>query len=284
MSTADPTHARPLVVLAGRKTDELQELETALYSAGYLVVTAHAEHDTLQKIHVHKPDAVVLDQAPGERGYELCRTVRNDPGLSVATPILLTQDIVPTPEQRLDALRAGAWHVQGPPPDGIEELLLRLAIHLPAKLEVDRLTDETMIDGPTGLYNTYGFTQRADELAALTSRQGVPSACAVFRPAEALPPRASGDQLGRAFKSVSRLSDATGRTALTEFAVFAPAMHDWAAERLVRRMSDTVTGKVGRHYGKDFTLRAAYSAAMPARKVDPRVLLERARQVLESHA
>ena len=41
----------------------------------------------------------------------------------------------------------------------------------------------------------------------------IPAACAVFRPAEDLATRATGDRLGRAFKSVGRLSDAIGRTA-----------------------------------------------------------------------
>ena len=282
MSTEAHTRPRPLVVLASRES-RLPELETALYTAGYRVVTAHTERDTLHQVQTLGPDAVVLDQELSERPYELCRTVRTDPALSVAAPILLIQDTIPTPEQRLDALRAGAWDVQGPSTD-IQELLLRLAIYLPPKLAVDRLTEESLIDSGSGLYTPLGFSQRADELAALTSRQGMPSACAVFRPANPLPPRASGDRLGRAFKSIGRLSDAIGRIALAEFAVFAPAMNDWAAVRFVNRMRDTVTQKVGHYYGKDFTLRAGYSAALPAQKVEARVLLERARRTLESDA
>src|SRR2546423_1781690 len=74
---------------------------------------------------------------------------------------------------------------------------------------------ESMIDHGRALYNPHGSPQRADELAPLTRRQGVPSACAVFQSGDDLPSRASGDRLGRAFKSVGRLSDALGRTAHT---------------------------------------------------------------------
>ncbi len=55
-----------------------------------------------------------------------------------------------------------------------------------------------------------------------------------------------------------------------------------AAARLVRRMRDNVTQEVGvvAESGKRITLRAAYSAAGPAQKVEPSVLLQRARNAL----
>jgi PleD family two-component response regulator len=270
-------------VLASRETAELQQLETALYSAGYRVVTARNEHETLQKVHIHPPDAVVLDRALSERGYTFCRELRADPAISPATAIILTQATAPTYADRLEALRAGAWDIQGIPPDP-QELLLRLGVYLEAKLEVDQLTAECLIDRGSGLYNAQGFEQRADELAALTSRQGVQAACAVFRPAEDLATRATADRLGRAFKSVGRLSDAIGRTATSEFAVFAPATNDWAAARMVRRMRENVVQEVGyvAEYGRRITLRVSYSATLPSQKVEPRVLLERARNALDT--
>ncbi|HEV8509795.1 MAG TPA: response regulator [Gemmatimonadales bacterium] len=281
---SNPTaRPRPLVVLASRETGELQALETALYSAGYRVVTARNEHETLQKVRTHLPDAVVLDRELSDRGYTFCRELRADPAISPATAIILTQDTAPTYPDRLEALRAGAWDIQGLPPDP-QELMLRLSVYLEAKLEVDRLTAECLIDRGSGLYNAQGFEQRADELAALTSRQGNPAACAVFRPADDLATRATGDRLGRAFKSIGRLSDAIGRTAYTEFAIFAPATNDWAASRMVRRVRDHVVQEVGyvAEYGRRITLRASYSATLPSQKVEPRLLLERARSALET--
>lgn len=272
---ATGTSPKPLLVLASRETAELRDAETAFFSAGYRVVTARTEHEALLKIHSHQADAIVLDGELGGEHYELCRTLRDDDSVSPAAPIVITQTDTATAADRSDAFHAGAWDLHSGPLD-LEELLLRLAVYLKAKAEVDRLTLECLVDSGSGLYNSAGFAQRSDELAALTNRQGLPAACAVFRPAADLPTRASGDRLGRAFKHVGRLSDAIGRTTQSEFAVFAPATNAWAAARLVRRMIDNVTHEVGR-----VTLRAAFSAALPSQKVSPPILLERARHALE---
>ena len=141
-----------------------------------------------------------------------------------------------------------------------------------------------MIDRGSGLYNPVGFSQRAEELAAFVLRQGLPSACAVFRPTDQTATRAAGDRLGRAFKSVGRLSDAIGRTGQSEFAVFAPATNAWAAAKLMQRMRDQVSLEAGYmpERGQRVTLRSAYSAALPSQKVEAKTLLERARNALES--
>lgn len=270
-------------MVANREAGALEQLETALYSAGYLVLTARTERETVQKLQELQPDAVLLGREVCDQPYVLCRSLRSTVTVSPATPIILTQAAAPTRDDRLEALRAGAWEAQGLPPD-MEELQLRLGVYLQAKRELDRLITECLIDRGSGLYNAHGFSQRADELAALNNRQGAPAACAIFRPSEELPSRESGDRLGRAFKSVGRLSDAIGRTAASEFAVFAPATSDWAAARLVRRVRDNVTQEVGyvAEHGKRLTLRAAYSATIPSHKVEPRLLLERARKALQS--
>ena len=268
------SHRKPIVLLANREAGEVKELETALYSAGYQVVLARSDRETLEKVHAHGPDAVLLDREVGSGGYTLCETLRRDSALSPAAPILLSQDEAPSHDNRLAAFRAGAWDIEGHPANA-EELLLRLANYLQAKLEIDKLTAECLIDRGSGLYNSHGFAQRATELAALTSRQGSAAACIVFQPAQPLPTVAFGDRLGRAFKAAGRLSDAIGRTAPAEFAVFAPATNDWAAARLVSRIRDNVARKGG------VTLRAGFSAAAAA-KIDARALLERARQALQT--
>src|SRR6185503_6569557 len=281
--TSLPPRPRPVILVGRRETADLQELETRLYSAGYIVVSARNEHETVLKAHEQPPDAVLLDRTLTDRTHILTRSLRSDLNVSRAVPIFLTQDATPTRPESLEALRAGAWNIQGRPLDP-DEMLLRLAVFLQAKLEVDRLTTECLIDRGSGLYNPHGFTQRAAELAALNNRQGNPAACAVFRPSDELPTRAAGDRVGRAFKAVGRLSDALGRTAASEFAVFAPATGDWAAARLVRRIRDNVIQEVGfvAEHGRRLTLRSAYSAALPSQKVEPHVLLERARAALQA--
>src|SRR5579859_935050 len=66
------TRLKPLVVLASRETGELEKLEVALYSAGYRVVTARNEHQTLDRVRSHQPDAVVLDREL-TKTYDLCQ-------------------------------------------------------------------------------------------------------------------------------------------------------------------------------------------------------------------
>src|SRR4051812_4871045 len=199
-----PTPRRPLVLLASRSTGALQELETAFYAGGYLVVTARTAPETVERVRAHQPDAIVLDRELSGSGFDLCRTLRADPALSIAAPILIVQDQVPNADDRLAAFQSGAWDLEGPPLQP-QALLARLGSYFQAKLEVDRLAAECLIDRGTGLYNSHGFAQRAAELAALTTRQGVPAACAVFRPAPDLSTRAANDRLGRAFHTVRRL-------------------------------------------------------------------------------
>src|SRR5205814_3911268 len=86
------SHRKPIVLLANREAGEVKELETALYSAGYQVVLARSDRETLEKVHAHGPDAVLLDREVGSGGYTLCETLRRDSALSPAAPILLSQD------------------------------------------------------------------------------------------------------------------------------------------------------------------------------------------------
>ena len=274
----EPTaHPRPLVLLASRETGEMRDIETALFSAGYRVVTARNAHETLQKARNHQPDAIILDAALDVPTFELCQSLRQDPSLSPASPIMLTRAHPGTRAERIEALRAGAWDLQAD--SDLEELLLRLSVYLQAKTEVDLLTTECLVDRGTGLYNAHGFTQRAEELGALATRQGLAAACAVFRPTEELPTRATSDKLGLAFKTIGRLSDAIGRTEHTEFAIFAPATDAWAAARLVRRLSDRVIEEVGYvpEKGKRIALRSGYSAVPAGQKISAVALLARAR-------
>ncbi len=49
---------------------------------GYEIITAQEGMDALKKIHEEKPDVVLLDvNIPGMNGFELCRQIKEDPGL-----------------------------------------------------------------------------------------------------------------------------------------------------------------------------------------------------------
>ena len=273
-------HPKPLILLASNEAWQVRELKSALLAAGFRVVTTRDERETLDEAQNHQPHGILLDVGVAPPGYGLCRTLRT---FSVATPIILTSPGQPTRDEHLEAVRAGAWELRGVPVD-VEDLLLRLEAYVEAKVELDRVSEDCLVDRISGLYNHLGLTRRATELAALAARHGLALACVVFRPAEKLPTRAAGDRLGRAFKSVGRLSDAIGRTGQSEFAVFAPATNAWAAAKLMQRMRDQVSLEAGYmpERGQRVTLRSAYSTALPSQKVEAKTLLERARNALES--
>ncbi|MEX2156201.1 MAG: response regulator [Gemmatimonadales bacterium] len=268
---------QPLILLANGDRWFTESLESVLGQGGYRVVTAAKRPHVLEQAREHRPDGIILDLGlSGRDSFSLCRALRADPGISRATPIILTTAGPALRTQQLEALRAGAWELRGEPLD-TEELLLRLGAYIQGKLEVDRLGAEGLVDQPSGLYNAAGVARRAQELAALIARQGMALACAVFTPSNGATTAAS-DRLAMTFKSVGRMSDVIGRTGPAEFTVFAPATDATAAERLVNRIAESVARAL------QVKLRAGVSAATPSaprqKPVSTNDLMERAREAL----
>jgi PleD family two-component response regulator len=276
-NTRRAPHPKPLILVATPNRWERQELADALTRHGFRATAVQDEAELLEQTHSHPPDAFVL--SADIAGLALCSTLRN---FSVATPIILIASSTVTPTQEHDAFRAGAWAVIETPVD-TDGLLLRLEVFVQPKRELERVSEECLVDKVSGLYNPAGLARRAAELAALATRQGLALACAVFRPLAHLPNHLAGDRLALAFRSVGRVSDALGRTGPTEFAVFAPATNTWAAARLVRRMIDNVERAFGnlREGNKKVGVCAGYSTAHAAHRIVPDVLLAQARSALE---
>lgn len=256
-------------------------LSDALANGGFRVTHAHDEREVVDQAQSQTPDAIILDSSIAPPGYALCSNLRT---FGPATPVVLTVAGAVTRTQELEGLRAGAWAVLGAPIDP-EALVLRLAVFIQPKRELDRVSEERLLDRVSGLYNPSGLMLRSIELAELVSRHGLALTCAVFRPAGALPNDVAGDRLAMTFRKVGRASDALGRTGSTEFAVFAPATSSVAAARLVRRMIDHVERAfAGLREGNDrVAVRAGYSAALAAHKISPPALLARARSALEAN-
>ena len=284
----------PLILLANSDEIFRRALESVLTHGGYRVIPAQSADGALAQARSRRPDGIILDLSLGRpHDFALCRALRAEPTVSLATPIILTARGRVNREQQLDALRAGAWELRGDPLD-LEELLLRLAVYVEGKREVERVGIEGLVDRASGLYNAAGMARRAQELAALTARQGLALACAVFRPAVA--DGVDGDRLARAFKEAGRISDAIGRTGPAEFAVFAPATDAPAVARLVTRLSETITRAVNARGAarSDMKLEAGYSATTdagtpagpegggPGRRIDPAELLAQARKALDA--
>ena len=274
-------HPKPLILLASNEAWQIQELTSHLTAAGFRVVTAHNERETLDTAQSQRPHGIILDVGIAPPGYGLCRTLRT---FSIATPIVLLHPRQPTRTDHLESVRAGAWELRGTPLD-VEDLLARLATYVEAKLELDRVSEECLVDRVSGLYNHLGLARRAEELAALSARHGIALACVVFRPAEPLPSRAASDRLAHTFRSVGRASDAVGRTGRAEFAIFAPTSNSATVPRLVRRLTDSAESVFGRipERGRRVAVRSGYSAALATQKISSHALLARARSSLETY-
>jgi CheY-like chemotaxis protein len=239
----------PLVLLANADKWLTESLESVLTQGGFRVIATTKRQQVLEVARRQLPDALIVDLGLDQRASDnlaLCRALRADPAVSRATPIILTTAGPALRQQQLEALRAGAWELRGDPLD-LEDLVLRLGVYVQAKLEVDRLSAEGMVDRASGLYNVDGVARRSSELAAFTAREGLPLACVVFQPEEANGSLSAGaaDRLALAFKRVGRVSDAIGRTGPAEFTVFAPATDETGAEGLVQRITDAVSRSAG---------------------------------------
>lgn len=242
------TAAAPLVLVANDQEWSARSLESILLPRGYQVVRAYTGRQALDRAHTARPDIVILDaQMPDLHGVEVCRQLRADPRFSPTVPIVITTAGPSGRAQRLEAYQAGAWEFLGQPLDG-ESLLLKLEAFLRAKLEVDRVHDESLLDEVTGLYNMRGLSRRAREIGSEAFRRRHALACVVFAPespelgdaaTESVATRLAA-AVGEALRKAGRSSDAIGRLGPLEFAVIAPATGPEAAVKLVDRLRETV--------------------------------------------
>jgi diguanylate cyclase (GGDEF)-like protein len=270
MADRDKAPNAPLVLIANDQEWSARSLESILGPNGFAVVRAYTGQQALERARTSQPDLIILDaQMPDMHGFEVCRTLREDPRFSATTPIVITTSGPSGRTQRLEAYRAGAWEFLGQPLDG-EALLLKLNTFLQSKREVDGLREENLLDPGTGLYNMRGLSRRAREIGAEAFRRRDPVACVVFAPdleeAEAETPedeaRRMSDQVALLFRQVGRASDAIGRLGMAEYGVIAPATGPEAAVRLARRLGGAVESSPVPVRGgeRTFRLRAGYCA------------------------
>lgn len=269
----------PLVLVANDQEWSARSLESILVPKGYEVMRAYTGRQALERARTAHPDIIILDaQMPDLHGVEVCRQLRADPRFSPTVPIIITTAGPSGRAQRLEAYQAGAWEFLGQPLDG-ESLLLKLEAFLRAKLEVDRVHDESLLDQVTGLYNMRGLSRRAREIGSEAFRRRHALTCIVFAPASAELDAMGSEEaatrlaaaVGEALRKSGRSSDAIGRLGPLEFAVIAPATGPTAAIKLVERLRETVeTHPVPMNGGPTaaMALRVGYCAVPDFRAVD----------------
>lgn len=270
MPEYEPSAHPPLVLIANDQEWSARSLESILVPNGYEVMRAYTGRQALERARTAHPDIIILDgQMPDLHGVEVCRQLRADPRFSPTVPIVITTAGPSGRAQRLEAYRAGAWEFLGQPLDG-ESLLLKLDAFLRAKLEVDRVRDESLLDPVTGLYNMRGLSRRAREIGSEAMRGRHALTCVVFAPESPELSEVSAQEaaerlaaaVGEALRKSSRSSDAVGRLGPLEFAIIAPATGPAAAIKLVERLRATIESRPVPHNGDPagVALRVGYFA------------------------
>ncbi|MBI4421382.1 MAG: response regulator [Gemmatimonadetes bacterium] len=266
-----------------------QSLTLLLEENGYAVVHVPTGALALEWARDTHPDAILLDATlPDMPGTQACRSLYSDPHVSERVPIILVVPQEPTGEERVAAIRVGAWDCVAYP-GSPEELLLKLQTYVQSKRSVDFAMAEGMVDARTGLYSRQGLAHRARELGALMVRQRGAFACVVFSlevdPADSKAQNVVSHTV-QVLKSVERVSDVVGVLGGTEFAVLAPATDRTGAVKLADRIARALHAAVGATglVAPGSTLRAGYDAVanLSYSPIDPVELLTHAITALRS--
>ena len=270
MTTAN---AVPPIILVA--IGEAGSLASALNREQYTVLEAQSGALALEWARDIMPDTIILDaNLPDLPAIEACRLLRDDLRVGHNVPVLILSPQPPTPEQRVAALRAGAWDFLRYP-NGPDELTLKLQTYVQAKRNIDIALADGLVDPATGLHNRHSLARRARELGALMARRHGALACVVF----ALETDARDSRLGAALSRGARMSDVVGRLGPTELAILAPATAHAGAVRLAQRAAAPLREvlRAGQSAG-DVRLEAGYDAVanLGYTPIDPVDLLARA--------
>lgn len=245
-------------------------------------MTAATIEDALQHLVAWRPEGAVVDSG-GEAGagLEMVATLRRE-GLGVECPIILVTEQPLSRDERLLALRSGAWDCLDPASG--DDLALKMQAYLRATRVASIARHQALLDEASGLYNAHGILRWARELRNAARRHGRPLGCAVFASAAVDPARAHqatsaalDDESGRIALRLTnrgRGSDIVGRLSPHEYIVLAP---DAGPEGIVamahRFVLDDETGST-----EDIRLRAGCFAVdnVATESVEPADLIGRA--------
>ncbi len=275
-----PNHRSELQILV--LTDEPERTVTL---RGWL----EAAHFTvaLERAAAEQPDAIIVHvSAPGPAALALCQELRDGEDTAL-TPLLLWSEQPFTQDERLAALRAGAWDCLAPGTDR-EGMLAQLSTFARAKRGADRADGAGLVDPITGLYNRHGLARRARELNSQAFRDHSALACVAFSldimdAADEARAAAAVARCAQALSTRARLSDVVGRLGPREFAVLAPATGPDGAVKLAHRMVRWVTAAFAADpQAPPVRVRAGYDAVVNVayEPLDPTALLLRAATAL----
>ncbi|HEX2165650.1 MAG TPA: response regulator, partial [Longimicrobiales bacterium] len=244
----DQSFSRPplALIVTGHEWVSLS-MESLLTPRGFAVLRSYTGVQALQRVQETPPDLLIIDRDLRDtRGVELCLALRETGALTPSMPVMLLATDQLQSEERIAALRAGAWEICSLPVNG-EEMVLKLETWVRAKLASDSTREEGLLDPDTGLYNARGLLKRLAELGAGANRHSRPLACIVLSPdigedhnvgrSDPTTSTAAAVQtLAARLRSAGRASDTIGRLSSTEFVVVAPDTDAQGAEGLTLRL------------------------------------------------
>jgi len=255
-------------------------LPNQLESDQLAVAQVHTGTLALEWARDLRPDTIIVEaELPDMSGLELCRALHNDLRTDHYIPILIVAGERPTPEQSVEALRAGAWDFVMYPGDR-EEFNLKLQTYIQAKRNIDVALNDGMTDPATGLHSRPGLARRARELGALMARKHGALSCVVV----ALEP--DYNKAPHALARATRVSDVVGSLGPGLYAVLAPATDQQGAVKLAQRITESLGegNGGGEHPIPGSSLWVGYEAVDNLRysPVDPVELLSRAAAAAKS--
>lgn len=269
---------RPVVLLA---VAEEHSLADALEERQYQAVEVHIGSLAIACARDLQPDTIVIDaDLPDMTGIDACRLLQSDLRIGHGVPIVILSPNQPTPEQRVAALRAGAWDVLPQPADA-DELSLKLQTYVHAKRNIDAALADGQVDPATGVHSRPALARRARELGALLSREHGALACVVFDLETGL----GGPHAGSLVARTARVCDIVGAWSPTEIAVLAPITDHAGAVKLAQRVAAALgMATSAGQLVPGSTLRAGYDAVgnLTYSPVDPFQLLTRAAAAVRS--
>lgn len=135
-----------VILIANDQEWTARSLESVLAPHGYSILRAFTGQQALDRARSGHPDLILLDaQLPDIHGFDVCRTLRADPAVGPAVPIMITTAGPSGRSQRLEATRSGAWDFFGQPLDA-ELMLAKVETYLRASDALRVARTEILLD------------------------------------------------------------------------------------------------------------------------------------------
>lgn len=225
--------SRGLILVAHKSN---RTLASVLEHRGYSVAMVTTSAEALPLARELRPDVIILGARLADAsGLDACSALRADPFVDRSVPMLLEVGGVPSPEDRVAAVRAGAWdfvELSASP----ENVVLKVDTCVLAKRSIDEAIATDLVTPDARLYTSDGLAREARRVAALMARVHGALACVVFEWAEDIPDVAIGVLMAR----TARTSDMVGALSARRFGVVAPGTDERGAVKLALRVGEKV--------------------------------------------